>query len=54
MSVGDPRFSDNKSPTSVNLQEKYIAYDMSATNFLPGDVFKFYTASTFEDCYVPK
>lgn len=53
MAVGRVRFSDNLSPESVNLQEKYIPYNLNKEVFLPEDQFKLYQASTFEDCYIP-
>jgi hypothetical protein len=35
------------------LQEKYIGFNFKNAYFLPGDEFKIYMASTFEDCYLP-
>ena len=56
MSVAEPRFSDNRMSTALSLSERFYTFDMSSTSlsaFLPGDVFRFYTESTYEDCYTP-
>ena len=53
MSIGAIKFSDDLSPTSVELQQRYINYNFDKENFLPGDEFRAYQYCTFEDCFVP-
>ena len=40
-------FSDNKATSQISLQEAYIMYNLDNAVFLPNDVFKFYSSSSF-------
>jgi hypothetical protein len=53
MSVGSVSLSDNLSPDSVYASERLIPYNLQNEVFLPGDEFKAYQDSTFEDCFIP-
>jgi hypothetical protein len=53
MSIGPIKFSDDLSPTSVNLQERYVSFNFEKESFLPGDEFITYQYCTFEDCFLP-
>jgi hypothetical protein len=39
MATGKMTFSDNLSPETVSLQERYISYNFDKEVFLPGDEF---------------
>ena len=53
MSLGEVKFSDNLSPLTIQYQSKFITFNMKKAVFLPGDEFKIYMASSFENCYIP-
>ena len=53
MSLGQLSFSDDLSPISIQMQSRFIQYNMKNAVYLPGDEFKIYMASSFEDCYIP-
>ncbi|CDW83340.1 proprotein convertase subtilisin kexin type partial [Stylonychia lemnae] len=45
--------SDNKSPTSLNLQEQYLGFNFEDLSVLPGDIFRFYSSKgDSEDCFI--
>jgi hypothetical protein len=53
MSLGEVKFSDNLSPLTIQHQSKFITFNLKKAVFLPGDEFKIYMASSFENCYIP-
>lgn len=53
LSLGTLYLQDNKAPTSVNFQEKFVTFNLDGQPFLPGDILRFYsTPNSDNPCFV--